>query len=110
MSRPGHGRGDAPGSDQHNPPIEANHAVSALAAEVLEEWREGERLLRLLEPESSDGAAVTASIEEMRELYQHLTRAVPETDALLLRTAERIERTRYLLRNARDRLNADRGT
>jgi len=55
-----------------------------LARHVLEEWRDIERRLLLLDPLSSEAAALLADAQALREEYQHLValatahqRAVP---------------------------------
>jgi hypothetical protein len=78
--------------------------MAALAVEVLEEWREAERVLRLLPPDAAERDAIAAAIEEMRELYQHVTGgAIHDTGFALVETAARIEETRQLLSEARAR-------
>jgi hypothetical protein len=51
--------------------------VAALAAEVLEEWREAERLLTLLTPEDPERDLVSQAVEDMRLLYRTLGSARP---------------------------------
>jgi hypothetical protein len=74
----------------------------ALAAEVLREWREAERTLVLLPPESPERASVEAAVEEMRDLYQRITRVVPATARSIATARARIEETRALLGAVRE--------
>jgi hypothetical protein len=77
------------------PPLEVG--VAAEPARALEEWRRAERLLRLLPPEDPDRAAVEARVDEMRTLYQELSRR-SDRSADRIRAAERsIATTKALL-------------
>ena len=71
----------------------------ALAAKILGEWRDAERVLKLLPPDAPERPAVVAAIESMRLLYQQVTHiTVPETDDRLAAARDAIESTKLLLR------------
>jgi hypothetical protein len=74
----------------------------ALTAEVLSEWREAERTLRLLPDDAPERPAVEAAIEEMRFLYHRVTSdTVPDTVTAIEQTKLRVAETRALLRRVR---------
>jgi hypothetical protein len=75
----------------------------ALAAEVLYEWREAERTLRLLPDDSPQRPTVEAAVEEMRALYHRVTEKAPETANAIGNARARIEETRALLRAIRSK-------
>lgn len=75
----------------------------ALAAEVLHEWREAERTLRLLPPDAPEREPVEAALQEMRALYQRVTSAGPTTANAIVATRDRIEETRALLRSVQNK-------
>jgi hypothetical protein len=79
--------------------------MAVLAADVLREWREAERLLELLPAESPDRLRVARALEEMQTLYQRVTETVPTTDTTLRASFGRIDATRALLRETRARLD-----
>jgi hypothetical protein len=71
----------------------------ALAAEVLSEWREAERVLRLLPDDAPQRPAVVAAVEGMRQLYQFVAFDLASSTAdAIAQSRDRIEETRTLLR------------
>jgi hypothetical protein len=74
----------------------------ALAAQVLYEWREAERLLYLLPDDAPERAAIEAAVEDMRHMYQRITRAVRPTAETIATSRARIEETHSLLRAVRE--------
>ena len=77
----------------------------ALAPEILEEWREAERLLTLLPGGSDDAIAVEGVVEEMRGLYHRVTDDAAATAEIISDTRARIVETRMVLDQTRARLN-----
>lgn len=53
-------------------------SVRTLVTEILEAWRRAERLGSELTPGTPEHDAATLAVERLRNLYQDMTRALPE--------------------------------
>jgi hypothetical protein len=72
--------------------------MAAEAAEVLHEWRRAERLLAVLPDDAPERPDIELRIEQLRDLYQHVTGAtIPSPDARLEPTERQIDRARIYL-------------
>ena len=70
----------------------------ALAAEVLAEWREAERVLKVLPEDAPERPAAAAAVEEMRQLYQYVAiDLATATTSAIAQTRARIEATHALV-------------
>ena len=73
-----------------------------LAAEVLAEWREAERVLSILPDEAPERPRVVAAVEEMRQLYRYVSGDLTtKTANVIAQTRARIEETQALLQAVR---------
>ena len=82
--------------------------MSRLVEEILETWRFGERLLEDLHPTDPDHETVRLAVEQLREMYQDLTRRRDSSqDALAASDLARV-RTRVLLEQVALRLETAR--
>ena len=69
-----------------------------LVDDVLDAWRDAERLLETLPPVSPDHETVAMAVERLRETYQRLTTEdAPRTAGSVAEAQDAIERTRLLL-------------
>jgi len=80
--------------------------VAAAVAEVLDVWRDAERLLEQLEDGTDERNDALTVACEMRQLYWRLTDGtLPTGYPTLASNGESIERARALLRRHRQKLN-----
>jgi|1185.fasta_scaffold1646301_1 hypothetical protein len=80
--------------------------MSILVADVLEAWREAERLLDGLPALSPDHETVRVTVERLRDLYADLTATSNATAATIARGETTLSGARQALERARGRLAA----
>ena len=80
--------------------------MAAEAADVLREWRRGERLLRVLPADAAERGSVEAEVEALRAIYQRVTsQTVPRTRDRLEAAMRRLEQSRAVLEAVWSRLD-----
>jgi hypothetical protein len=77
--------------------------MSVLVEDVLDAWREAERLLEALPPHSPDREPVTLAIERLRTAYADMTATSDATAAALASASDTLVRARRLLDLTRQR-------
>jgi hypothetical protein len=81
--------------------------VARALDEVLALWREGERLLEELPPDSPDRRPVQVHVYQLRRIYRRLTDTrIPRTAEHMATSLEAVERARATLASAQARLGS----
>ena len=83
--------------------------MSKLIEEVLQTWREGERLLEALPPLDPDHETVALAVTQLREAYHRLTAKEAAAEDSLAKALETIERAEATIERAMMRLAANQG-